>query len=67
MKNGSNLFAPIIDIPQQKPYLLSFPNLIEIHILRGICQHHQIQFNKVRQALDFINSKFNIPYPLATQ
>ena len=67
VKDGSNFFAPIIDIPQQKPYLLSFTNLIEIHILRGIRQHHQIQLNKVREALDFINSRFNIPHPLATQ
>ena len=67
VKDGANFFAPIIDIPQQKPYLLSFTNLIEIHILRGIRQHHQIQLNKVREALDFINSRFNIPHPLATQ
>jgi uncharacterized protein (DUF433 family) len=67
VKDGSNFFAPLIEIPQQKPYLLSFTNLIEIHILRGIRQHHQIQLNKIRAALDFINNKFNIPHPLATQ
>jgi uncharacterized protein (DUF433 family) len=67
VKDGSNFFDPLIEIKQRKPYLLSFTNLIEIHILRGIRQHHQIKLNKVREALDFINKKFNIPHPLATQ
>jgi uncharacterized protein (DUF433 family) len=67
IKDGSNFFAPLIPISPQKPYLLSFTNLIEIHILRGMRQHHQIQLNKVRQALDFINNTFKIPHPLATQ
>lgn len=67
VKNGSNFFHPLINIPNHKPYLLSFTNLIEIHVLRAIRLHHNIQLNKLREALDFIDEKFNIPHPLAKE
>jgi uncharacterized protein (DUF433 family) len=47
VKSGSNFFAPLIEISPAKPYLLSFTNLVEIHVLRAIRQHHQIQLSKV--------------------
>ena len=67
VKDGSNFFAPLIEIFQQKPYALSFTNLIEIHVLRAIRQHHKIQLDRVRDALDFIDEKFHLPHPLASQ
>ncbi len=67
VKDGSNFFRPLIDIPKNKPYLVSFTNLVEVHVLRAIRQHHKIQLNKVREALDFIDEKFMIPHPLARE
>jgi uncharacterized protein (DUF433 family) len=67
VKSGSNFFAPLIEISQSKPYLLSFTNLVEIHVLRAIRQHHKIQLNRVRNALDFIDERFQVAHPLATQ
>jgi uncharacterized protein (DUF433 family) len=67
VKSGSNFFAPIIEISPSKPYLLSFTNLVEIHVLRAIRQHHKIQLNRVRDALDFIDERFQVAHPLATQ
>ncbi len=67
VKDGANFFAPLIDISGHKPYLLSFTNLIEIHVLRGMRQHQRIQLNKVRDALNFINERLHLPHPLATQ
>ena len=67
VKSGSKFFAPIIDISPSKPYLLSFTNLVEIHVLRAIRQHHKIQLNRVRDALDFIDERFQVAHPLATQ
>jgi hypothetical protein len=67
VKSGSNFFAPIIEISPSKPYLLSFTNLVEIHVLRAIRQHHKIQLNRVRDALDFIDERFQVDHPLATQ
>ncbi len=68
VKDGSNFFYPLIDIAKRKPpFLLSFTNLVEVHVLRAIRQHHQIKLNKVREALDYINEEFKIPHPLATE
>ncbi|MCC5637348.1 DUF433 domain-containing protein [Nostoc sp. CHAB 5844] len=65
ISNGSNFFRPLIPIRHLKPRLLSFTNLVEVHILRAIRKHHQIELDKVRIALDFIEEQFQISHPLA--
>ncbi|MGK7875201.1 MAG: DUF433 domain-containing protein [Xenococcaceae cyanobacterium] len=67
IKDGSKFFEPLISIPKHKPYLLSFTNLVEVHVLRAIRQHHKIELNKVREALDFIDEQFKVPHPLARE
>ena len=67
VKDGSSFFHPLIDISVDKPYLLSFTNLVEVHVLRAIRQHHKIQLNRVREALDFIDEQFKVPHPLAKE
>ncbi len=65
--NGLNFFKPLIGIKYLKPILLSFTNLIEIHVLRAIRKHHKIDLGKVRIALDFIDEQFSAPHPLASE
>lgn len=67
VQNGANFFEPPIVISQSKPYLLSFINLVEIHVLRAIRNHHKIQLDRVREALNFINQELKVAHPLATQ
>ena len=67
VKDGSSFFHPLIDISKEKPYLLSFTNLVEVHVLRAIRVGHKIQLNKVREALDLINKRFEVPHPLAQE
>jgi uncharacterized protein (DUF433 family) len=62
---GSKTFLPLISVKKKQPLLLSFTNLIEIHILRAIRKHHQIELDKVRKALNYIEEQFNITHPLA--
>lgn len=62
---GDRHFQPLINIGVRKPILLSFINLIEVHILRAIRKDHKIQLDKVRAALDFIDEQFPVPHPLA--
>lgn len=66
-KEGSSFFAPLIEIPKHKPYLLSFTNIVELHVLRAIRSIHKIKLNKVREAIDFIIDKLEISHPLATK
>ena len=67
VKDGSSFFHPLIDISKEKPYLLSFTNLVEVHVLRAIRVGHKIQLNKVREALDFIDEQFEVNHPLAQE
>ncbi len=62
---GARQFEPLISVRDCKPILLSFTNLIEVHILRAIRKDHKIQLDKVRTALDFINEQFEVSHPLA--
>lgn len=64
--NGSNFFRPLIPIRDFKPKLLSFTNLIEVHVLRAIRKHH-VDLDKVRDALDFIEEEFQASHPLARE
>ncbi len=65
--NGSNFFQPLIAIKDIKPRLLSFTNLVEVHVLRAIRKHHKIQLDQVRIALDFIDEQLQVPHPLARE
>ncbi len=62
---GPQYFQPLITTLVQKPLLLSFTNLIEVHVLRAIRKNHQIQLDKVRIALDYIESQLKVSHPLA--
>jgi uncharacterized protein (DUF433 family) len=62
---GKRFFEPLITVLQQTPRLLSFTNLIEIHVLRAIRKHHKIQLDKVRTALDFLEEQLSVTHPLA--
>jgi uncharacterized protein (DUF433 family) len=65
--NGSNFFKPLIVTKESKSILLSFTNLVEIHVLRAIRQHHHIKLDKVRIALDYIDEQFQVQHPLARE
>ena len=69
VSNGSNFSKPqpLILTQDIKPKLLSFTNLVEIHVLRAIRKHHQMQRDKVRIALDYIEEKFQVLHPLASE
>ncbi len=61
-------WKPVIDLPDPKQPLLSFYNLVEVHVLSGIRRIHNIQFYKVRLALNYIETQFeDTKHPLATR
>ncbi|MEO0348796.1 MAG: DUF433 domain-containing protein [Cyanobacteria bacterium P01_A01_bin.15] len=63
--DGKGFFAPLIPIPDRQPKLLSFTNMVEVHVLRAIRRHHDIDLGKVRTALDFIEENMQVTHPLA--
>jgi uncharacterized protein (DUF433 family) len=60
---GKQYFAPLIPLADSS--LLSFINLVEIHVLRAIRKHHKIQLDKVRVTLDYLESQLQVTHPLA--
>jgi uncharacterized protein (DUF433 family) len=60
---GKQYFEPLIPLADSS--LLSFINLVEIHVLRAIRKHHKIQLDKVRVTLDYLESQLQVTHPLA--
>lgn len=64
---GKQFFKPLISIPDKKLTLLSFINLVEVHVLTAIRREHNIPLYKVRKALDYLKQGFPSDHPLADQ
>ncbi len=66
-KSGRRFFQPVFSLPDKKKPLLSFTNLVEVHILNAIRRKHNIDLQKVRKTVAYIQDHFNYKHPLADQ
>ncbi len=64
-KLGSKRFQPVITIPEPEQRLLSFTNLVELHVLNAIRRYHQVPLEKVRQGVIYLQSAYGMEHPLA--
>ncbi len=62
---GRRFFKPIVDLPDTDHRLLSFVNLVEVHVLDALRRIHEIPLAKVRTALNYIKAEFGSEHPLA--
>lgn len=58
-------WSPVIRLPDSEKPFLSFYNLVEVHVLSGIRRIHNVQFYKVRSALNYLEKEFPSNNPLA--
>ncbi|MFY9820694.1 MAG: DUF433 domain-containing protein [Thermoanaerobaculia bacterium] len=58
--SGSRYFRPLIARPVPEDARLSFPNLIEAHVLRALRVRHEVPMSALRTALDYAESECNI-------
>lgn len=63
--SGPRLYVPLIELPNPKLNLLSYTNLIELHMLRLIRQDQGSKLSKVRTAIDYLKKEFKSEHPLA--
>jgi len=56
----------VIARPDDSLPLLSFTNLVEIHVLSSIRNIHRVSLQKVREALEYIERSVSADHPLAT-
>src|SRR5574341_2147872 len=66
-RHATQTLKPIILLPQTAPPMLSFLNLIEIHVLDAIRRKHGILLPKVRKTLDFLEREYKSLHPLAEE
>ena len=66
LEDGSRkLWEPVVALPDPANPMLSFINLIELHVLSGIRRIHNVKFQKVRSALLYLEEFFPEENPLA--
>ncbi len=64
---GRRTSAAIVRLDDEKAQLLSFRNLVEVHVLSALRQHHNIRLDDVRRAVQFLRRQFGTQHPLAEQ
>ncbi len=61
---GERYFEPLVTVPEGKPRLLSFTNLVEAHVLAAI-RKRGVSLSNIRPAIDHLRSHYGIDHPLA--
>jgi uncharacterized protein (DUF433 family) len=64
-KKGQKYFRPVVIPSLPDKSVLSFVNLVEIHVLDAIRREHRIPLDKVRVAIDYLRTEFDSENPLA--
>jgi uncharacterized protein (DUF433 family) len=59
------LWKPLIKLPEREPpWLLSFRNLAEAHVLATLRRRHGISMKTVRRSIEYVERHFGDPHPL---
>lgn len=67
VRGGTKFFKPVIELPDASRSVLSFINLVEVHVLDAIRRKHAIPLDKVRAAVRYLERHFDSRHPLADQ
>ncbi|HXL14913.1 MAG TPA: DUF433 domain-containing protein [Methylomirabilota bacterium] len=64
---GKGFYKPVITPAEHDPPILSFVNLVEVHVLGAIRRQHKVPLPEVRKALNYVTRHFPSRHPLADQ
>lgn len=64
---GRERHAPVILVADPKGRILSFRNLVEIHVLSAVRRQHRVTLPAVRRAVLYLREQFNSSHPLADE
>lgn len=62
---GTKRFLPVISIADHDERMLSFRNLVEVHVLSAIRREHRVRLREVRKAILYLKKQLGIEHPLA--
>ncbi len=63
---GERNYAPIVEIASPEEGLLSFTNLVELHVLSSVRRAHGVKMAAVRRAVAYLSERLGLEHPLAT-
>ena len=66
-EKGRRFFNPIIELPDKEERLLSFVNLVEVHVLDALRRAHGVPFGQVRKSVEYLKNRLGSKHPLAEQ
>lgn len=62
---ASRRSSPVICAASREPRLLSFVNVLELHVLNALRRQHHVQLPAIRSAIEWSAREFKTEYPLA--
>ena len=66
-ETGKRFFKPIIELPDRDQRILSFVNLVEVHVLDALRRAHGVPLSHVRKSVDYLKDQLGSKHPLAEQ
>lgn len=63
---GQGEFQPVVEIADRASKGLSFRNLVELHVLAAIRRRHNVSLQRVRRAVEFIETRLGVTHPLSS-
>lgn len=64
---GQSNFKPLITLPDPSIRLISFYNLVELHVIGFTRRKRNLSLNKIRQSIEYLEGRFGYSYPLARE
>lgn len=66
-KTGWGQFQPVLQLDDSRHRMLSFRNLVELHVLNSIRKRHRVTLFRVRIAIEILSAVWDSKHPLAEQ
>ena len=66
-KTGWETFQPVLQLDDSGHRMLSFRNLVELHVLNSIRKRHRVTLYRVRTAIAILSDVWKSEHPLAEQ
>lgn len=66
-KTGWGEFRPVLQLDDPTRRMLSFRNLVELHVLNSVRKRHRVTLYRVRIAIEILSESWKSEHPLAEQ
>ncbi len=66
-RGGAKRTSPVIEAADPRRHLLSFVNLIEVHVLDAIRREHRVPMPAIRTGVRYLREQFQSTHPLADE